>query len=101
MVRVLKKAALSPGNTLAPHSPRCSRAALQNASELLRHDCHGIAWHILQYLINDMIGGDALGFGFEIEDQAMAHGCRRGGLNIIEADVETALGERAHFARED
>ena len=47
-----------------------------------------------------MVGGDAFGFGFEIQDQTMAQRRRGNGLDVIEADVETALGQGADFAGE-
>src|SRR6185503_13300269 len=61
----------------------------------------GILRHILKYLRNDMVRGDAFGFGFEIQNQAMAHGCGSDSLEIVEADVEPALGQRADLAGEE
>ncbi len=48
-----------------------------------------------------MVGGDAFGFGFEVGDEAVAQRGQRGGLDVLEADVEAALRECADFARED
>ena len=45
-----------------------------------------------------MVGGNAFGFGFEVQDKPMTHGGRSHRLDVIEADVETALGERADFS---
>ena len=48
-----------------------------------------------------MVGGDAFGFGFEVGDEAVAQRGQRGGLEVLEADVEAALCQRADFAGED
>src|SRR6266516_7320303 len=66
-----------------------------------RPDRFGILRDILKNLRNDMVSGDAFGFGFEIQNQPMAHGRGSDGLEVVEADVEPALGQRAHLAGEE
>ncbi len=57
--------------------------------------------HVAEDLRDDVVGGDAFGFGFEVGDEAVAQGGQRGGLDVLEADVEAALRQRADFAGED
>ena len=57
--------------------------------------------HVAQNLFDDVVGGDAFGFGFEVGDEAVAQRGQRGGLDVLEADVEAALRQRADFASED
>src|SRR5207244_5000050 len=47
-----------------------------------------ISGHILENLCDDMVGGDAFGFGLEIQDQTMPKRRRGGGLEVVKADVE-------------
>jgi len=68
------------------------------ASRIHRLRRHG---HVAEDLGDDVVGGDAFGFGFEIRNQAMAQGGERGGLNVLEADVKAALREGADFAGEN
>jgi hypothetical protein len=56
---------------------------------------------VAQNLLDDVVGGDAFGFGFEIRDEAMAQRGQRGGLDVLEADVEPGLCQRADFAGEN
>src|SRR5437762_6800965 len=71
-----------------------------NRPRLHRH-CHCVSRHILENLIDDMVGGDAFGFGFEVQNEAVAQGGGGGGFDVVEADVEAALSEGADFAGEN
>jgi hypothetical protein len=44
------------------------------------------------------VGGDSLGFAFEIQDHAVPHGGDGDFLDVLEADVETAIEQRANLA---
>ena len=57
--------------------------------------------HVLENLGDDVVGSDALGLGLEIQDEAMAQGGGRDRLDVIEADVESALDQGADLAGED
>src|SRR5687767_10009531 len=57
--------------------------------------------NIFQNLRNDVIGGDPFGIGLEVQDQAMTQRRRRHCLDIVEADIETALRKGADFAGEN
>ena len=67
--------------------------------QLASYAHHGaVLRHFAENLGDDVVGGDAFGFGFEIQNQPVTQRRRGHGLNIIKAHVETALGQRADFA---
>src|SRR5262249_9078503 len=67
----------------------------------LRHHRLWVFRNVLQHLRHNVVGGDTFGFGFKIQNEAVAQGGRRRGLNVFKADIEPALSERAHFAGQD
>src|SRR5205807_1169018 len=74
-------------------------------SDLLRKpfsspDYGGVLGNILQYLGDDVVRGYALGLGFEVQNETMTQGGGGHGLDVVETDVETALGEGADLAGE-
>src|SRR5437667_8250282 len=71
-----------------------------NGAELCRHR-RRISRHILEDLRDDVVGGDAFGFGLEIQNQTMPKRRSGGALEVVKADVEPALGQRADFAGEN
>ena len=61
----------------------------------------GVLGHIFEDLRDDVVGGDAFGFCFEVQDESVTQCCCCDGVDVLEAHVETALSEGAHFAGED
>jgi len=83
-------------------SNRRSKSDVRSGSDIVSSS-HGGCVHrnVFEDLGNDLIGGDALGFGLEIEDQPVAQCQRRHGLDVIVADVELSLYERPDFGGQD
>ena len=48
-----------------------------------------------------MVGGDAFGFGFEIQNQPVPQRRQRDRLDVVEADIEATLGQRADLGGEN
>ena len=65
------------------------------------YDRGGILRHSFEDLIDDVLGGDAFGFGFEIQNQPVPQRGGGNGLDVVEADVETALSQGADFASQN
>ena len=53
---------------------------------VLCRDGFHVAGHFLEDLGDDVIGGDAFGFGFEVEDETMA----QGRFNVSFEDIQSA-----------
>src|SRR5438445_13634513 len=71
---------------------------MHNTGLSLRPHRFRISRYVLENLCHDVVRGDAFGFGLEIQTQSMPQCGGGGGLDDVEADVETALCERADFA---
>src|SRR5439155_5136593 len=52
-------------------------------------------------VVNEPVGGDALGIGFEAEDDAMPQGGQGHGANIVEGHVVAAFEQTAYLGAED
>src|SRR5260370_34083791 len=81
------------------------RMAVSNGTpgslSLLRIYQRHVPRHVPQHLGDDMICGDAFGFGLEIQNQTVAKCGGGDGFDVVEADVETTLDESADFAGQD
>ena len=76
--------------------------SVSHRNALLGHDRRRrISRNVAEDLGDDVISGDAFGFCFEIQNEAVPQGGGRDSFNVIEADIEAAVGEGADFAGED
>ena len=57
----------------------------------------GLFWCLCFNFLQDVVGGDAFGFGFEIGDEAVAEGRKDRFLNVVEADVESSFRQGTYF----
>ena len=58
-------------------------------------------WDAGDQVINNGVGADIIGLGFEIEDEAMSQGGAGDRLDIGETDIVTAVEQGGDFGTED
>ena len=65
-----------------------------------RSRCSGHAslfWCLCFNFLQDVVGGDAFGFRFEVRDETVAEGGEDRFLDVVEADIESSFRQGSHF----